>query len=115
MNKPISNHTVGAHSDDRGGKADEPCYCDPKPITKDELRKAVYDELTKLILASGGNLGFGRFRKETTNAIMQKVDEYVAAVIAQSIIAELNKVPNHTSVNLHIRDRIKQLKTEAKL
>lgn len=25
-----SNHTVGAHSDDRGGASDAPCYCDQK-------------------------------------------------------------------------------------
>lgn len=42
-------HTVGSHSDDRGGDSDLPCYCDsndPKPTPtprNDELREIMDD------------------------------------------------------------------------
>lgn len=51
FSKHDSWHTVGSHSDDRGGKYDDPCYCDqPKVLSEDleDYQDSLTDSIAEL-------------------------------------------------------------------
>lgn len=89
-------HTIGSHSDDRGGESDNPCYCDvitPQP-----------DELYKILLDVSWSVGGPSGTED-----IEKAHKAIEAYVAQKCIDELKNIPRTHSKMAYIEQRIKVL------
>ena len=76
----MSSHTVGNHSDDRGGSADYPCNCDSQPDTSDKLKQTLH----RLIIENRNETG--AIDQSDQSCMADEILELVTAHIDQAVL-----------------------------
>lgn len=105
-----SDHTVGSHSDDRGGDADFPCYCEAKAVwasrnpaaeRTNSLARASSDSISKILSEL--------FRKGTTlahaeNTSVAAAQQEIEAYAKSEVIKELEALTEEAEFAQHMMD-----------